>query len=89
VVSTELLTNIWLYFAIVFLLLTIYMADTYFKVKSGTRKPHKSYLQYMTTKRYREIWARQKENPSYYSKRFWITFVWTAICVVRIFHPGL
>jgi hypothetical protein len=85
--TTELLTNIWFYFAVVFSLIAIYMADTYFRVKAGTRKPRKSYLQYMTTKRYREMWARQREKPSYYALRFWLAIGWAGISIARIFHP--
>jgi len=85
--TTELLTNFWFYSAVAFSIIAIYMANTYFRVKAGTRKPRKSYLQYMTTKRYREIWMRQKAKPSYYATRFWIAATWVAVSAVRIFHP--
>ena len=73
----------------VFVVVSVYMGATWYRVKSGTRRPRKSYLAYLTTQRYRAMWERQKANPTYYSVRFWLSVGWTAFSLVKATHPNL
>ena len=79
----------WIVMSIIWGLATLYMTVTWYRVKTGTRRHRKSYLAYLTTKRYREIWERQKLNPFYYSLRGWIAFAGTVFCLLRVIYPDL
>jgi len=79
----------WIVMTVLFLATTTYMGITWYKVRNGTRKIHKSYLAYLTTKRFRKIWELQKTRPSYYSTRFWLAFALTVLAFIRATNPNL
>jgi hypothetical protein len=79
----------WVVMTVAFSLTTLFMGVTWYKVKRGTRKPRKNYLAYLTTKRFRAMWEREKTTTRYYATRFWISSGWTFICFLKATHPNL
>src|ERR1700677_2979094 len=68
---------------------TLYFGWTWYRVNTGIRKPRKSYLQYLTTRKYRRIWEMEKTFPSYYVVRFWGAVTIGLVAFIKATHPNL